>query len=172
MIGGEDGAVGGEIVALYVGKVTGGPVELRDEVNLIAGAGIEGDRYAEPERRLARRRSGKGLALTLIEQEGIEAVRLEHGIDLDPSTTRRNLVTSGIDLKVLVGQDFRIGKALVRGVALNPPCSRLEKLAAVPGLRRAMTGRGGIRADILEGGTVRRGDIILPAGKGGGRRRG
>lgn len=168
-----DRPVAGEVVALYLGKVTGGPVELRDEVNLIAGAGIEGDRYAEPGGRLARRRSGKGLALTLIEQEGIDAVRLEHGIDLDPSTTRRNLVTSGIDLKALVGQDFRIGPALVRGVALNPPCSRLEKLAAVPGLRRAMTGRGGIRADILEGGTVRRGDkVILPAAESGGRRRG
>lgn len=138
-------------------------MEASEEVLLIAGVGIEGDRYARGNGTFGRRndrRGNKGLALTLIEEEAIEAVRREHAMAIDFQATRRNVVTSGIRLEGLVGKEFRIGPAVVRGVALNPPCSRLEKLAGIPGLRKAMIGRGGIRADVVSGGRVRVGDRL------------
>src|SRR4030081_1577832 len=36
----------GEVVGLYVATEAGGPVEARTEVKLLAGTGVEGDRYA------------------------------------------------------------------------------------------------------------------------------
>lgn len=163
MSGEASGPAGGMVRAIFVGPVVGGPMEAMTEVQLIAGAGIEGDRYAAGAGTFVRKRgrsAGKGLALTLIEEEAIEQVRLQHGMELDFAITRRNVVTFGIRLEALIGKQFQLGSAMVRGVALNPPCSRLEKLTGISGLKKLMAGRGGIRADVVEGGPVRVGDPL------------
>lgn len=162
---------GGVVRALLVGETTGGPMERRDEIMIIAGIGIEGDRYAQGGGSFSRGRIGKGwggLAVTLIEEEGIEAARRDFRLDIDFETARRNVVTSGIRLDSLVGREFRLGSALLRGVASNPPCSRLEKLAGLPGWKKALKGRGGIRADVVQSGPVKVGDrlTLLPESAG------
>ena len=88
-----EGAVAGLFTAAGAGK----PMDTHDEVRLVAGAGIDGDRYAA--------RTGKwsdtpatGRQLTLIEAEAIEALAREHGIELAAGETRRNLTTRGISL--------------------------------------------------------------------------
>jgi MOSC domain-containing protein YiiM len=48
----------------------------------------------------------------------------------------------------------------VRSPETSEPCAHLEKLAR-PGLLRPLVHRGGLRADILSGGTISIGDEIV-----------
>jgi MOSC domain-containing protein YiiM len=125
---------------------------------LIAGVGVEGDRYAIGGGHFSG--PGRwGQALTLIEAEAIETLGAEQGVALAPGDARRNVVSRGIDLNSLVGQRFRVGEALCFGQRLAEPCSWLQRTTPA-GTLRGLVHRGGLRADILEGGTVRPGDAI------------
>jgi MOSC domain-containing protein YiiM len=122
-------------------------------VKAVAGRGLEGNRYfsenAEP-----------GRAVTLIAAEAVEAMEAEHGIPLEPRETRRNVVTRGVDVNSLVGRRFRIGDVECEGVELCEPCRHLESLTK-PGIIKGLVHRGGLNADILEGGEIRVGDAVV-----------
>ena len=120
--------------------------------------GLEGDRYFHGRGSFSRW-PGEGRDVTLIEEEAIEAILKVHGIDLRDGRSRRNIVTSGASLAELNGLKFRIGDAIVRGARECAPCRHLERLIG-PGLYDAMLKRGGLRANILEGGTIHVGDVI------------
>jgi MOSC domain-containing protein YiiM len=122
--------------------------------------GLEGDRYFFGRGSFSRW-PGEGRDLTLIGRESIDAVLRDHGIDLADGRSRRNIETVGIDLDDLNGRKFRIGEAVVRGARLCAPCRHLERLIG-PGTYDAMLGRGGLRANILEAGVIRVGDVIEP----------
>ena len=68
-------------------------------------------------------------------------------------------VTRGIDLNSLVGHEFRIGDVLCRGMRLCEPCTVIDRYAS-RSLLRPLVHRGGLRADILTGGEIRRGDPL------------
>jgi MOSC domain-containing protein YiiM len=102
-------------------------------------------------------------AVTLIEREAIVAAQTEAGIALDERETRRNLVTVGVPLNHLVGQEFTVGPVRMRGVNLSEPCAYLERLTRA-GVRDALIHRGGLRAEILNGGPIGVGDRIVPGG--------
>ncbi len=160
--------VRGKVRGLFVAAVAGDPVESVEEVTVVAGVGVTGDRYAAR----AGRRARSGTALTLVEAETIEALGRECGIDLDLGGTRRNVVTEGVALNDLVGLTFGVGSLEVRGVRISKPCRHLEALTGITGLRRALAGRAGLCADVVVGGVVRVGDVItVPPGVGTGRRR-
>jgi MOSC domain-containing protein YiiM len=108
--------------------------------------------------------------VTLFEAESLDWLRSEHGIDFSPTEHRRNLTTRGVDLPGLLGHRFRIGDVLLEGVKDCPPCDRLEGLVSKPVLK-PLVNRGGLRARILQGGTIRVGDAIdaqVPAALVGG----
>jgi MOSC domain-containing protein YiiM len=148
----------GTVNAIYVGPVRGQPLLAVPEVLAVAGEGLEGDRYFLGRGSLSRW-PGPGRQVTLIEQEALEAVRLEHGIDLGDGKARRNIVTAGVDLRDRSGEKFRIGTALCRAVLPCQPCAYLERKTQA-GAFAAMKGRGGLRAEVLEGGVIRVGEPI------------
>ena len=125
------------------------PVE---SVRAIAGKGLEGNRYFD--------RGTPESELTLIAAEALEALRAEHGIELDAAGSRRNVLTSGIDLNALVGKRFRVGDVECRGVELCEPCSYLESLTQ-PGIIKGLVHRGGLNAEILTDGELRPGDAVV-----------
>lgn len=129
------------------------------EVRAVAGKGLEGDRYYH-EAGTFSQQPGPGRDVTLIEVEAIEALKRDYGIELDPGDSRRNLVTRGVALNHLVGQEFQIGGVKLRGVRLCDPCSHLEKLTA-KGVMRGLIHGGGLRADIIAGGLIRVGDPVV-----------
>ena len=98
--------------------------------------------------------------MTLIEVEAIEALGREYQIALESSLARRNIVTRGVALNHLVEREFRVGAVLLRGTRLCEPCMHLEKLSQ-PGAMRGLIHRGGLRAEILTGGTIRVGDEVV-----------
>ena len=122
-----------------------GPVS---SVRAIAGHGLEGDRYFFPEGAPA------GEALTLIEAEALEDV------GLTGAQSRRQVVVRDVRVNDLVGKRFRIGDVQCVGVELCEPCRHLQQLTR-PGIIKDLIHRGGLRADILSGGTISVGDKVL-----------
>ena len=96
----------------------------------------------------------RGHDLTLIEAEVVD------DLGLAPEVPRRNVVTRGIDLNALVGRRFRVGEVECEGQRLCEPCAHLQRLTD-PGLLRPLVHRGGLRADIVSGGVIRVGDVVV-----------
>jgi MOSC domain-containing protein YiiM len=126
------------------------------EVRAVAGHGLEGDR------KFAADGAGPGEAITLIAAEALEGLREDTGIELSHEASRRNVLTRGVDLNALVGRRFRVGAVLCEGVELCEPCRHLQSLTD-PGVLRGLVHRGGLRADVLQGGTIAPGDVVAPA---------
>jgi MOSC domain-containing protein YiiM len=74
--------------------------------------------------------------------------------DKPPSVFRRNIITSGVDLNSLIGQEFEIQGVRFRGMAECSPCEWQDQ-AFAPGTEEALQGRGGLRAKILTDGVLR-----------------
>jgi MOSC domain-containing protein YiiM len=148
------------IARIFVASGKGERVQERERVNALAGAGLEGDRDAAGKGTFSKTSPGPDRHVTLIESEALAAVQRDYGIEVSAQATRRNLVTSGACLNHLVGRVFRVGEARLRGVELCEPCALLEKEAGVAGARGALLHRGGLRAEILDGGSIAVGDPI------------
>jgi MOSC domain-containing protein YiiM len=133
-----------------------------DHTRAVAGRGLEGDRYYE----------GAGFysddpgpirEVSLIEEETIEALRRDHNLALAAGVTRRNITTRGVPLNHLVGREFRVGEATLRGVELCEPCKHLVDVTGVRSLLPALVHRGGLHAQILSSGEINVGDAIEEA---------
>ncbi|RZU30765.1 MOSC domain-containing protein [Blastococcus saxobsidens] len=127
---------------------------------LVPGAGLEGDRYALGGGTWAQYPDLEK-QLTLIDQDDVAAVAAEVGAHLSPGDTRRNLVTTGVDLPALVGGWFAVGDALLFGMKRCPPCTHLERLTGLK-LVKAMVHRGGINAAVFGGGLITEGAVVRP----------
>ncbi|MBJ7452862.1 MAG: sulfurase [Blastococcus sp.] len=125
---------------------------------LVPGVGLDGDRYALGGGTWAQYPDLEK-QLTLIDRDDVAAVAAEVGADLSPGDTRRNLVTTGIDLPSLVGRWFDVGDALLFGMKRCPPCTHLERLTGLK-LVKAMVHRGGINAAVFGGGEIGEGAQI------------
>jgi MOSC domain-containing protein YiiM len=154
------------IVSIHVAAAAGAPMVSVGEARAVPARGLEGDRYFV-RAGAARKPGGHRSDVTLIEVEAIEALARDYGVTLDPGAARRNLVTRGVALNHLVGREFRVGEALLRGEGLAEPCGRLARLTGEP-VRPGLLHRGGLRAAVLRGGTIRVGDPVEPLGADGG----
>jgi MOSC domain-containing protein YiiM len=142
------------VMSIHVARAAGAPVVALPEARAVHGRGLEGDRHSARD-------------VTLIEVEAIEALARDYGVTLDPGAARRNLVTRGVALNHLVGREFRVGEVVLRGRGLAEPCARLVRLSGAR-VRAGLVGRGGLRAAVLRGGTIRVGDPVEPLGADGG----
>jgi MOSC domain-containing protein YiiM len=149
----------GIVVSLHIAARAAAPIQSVGSVEALAGRGVEGDRYFNQLGTYSNH-PGTGRHVTLIESEALDALLSEYKIALEPSMARRNIVTRRIALNHLVGKQFNIGAVILRGTRLCEPCAHLEKLSQ-PGAMRGLTHRGGLRAEIVTGGTIRVGDEIL-----------
>jgi len=147
----------GRLVGIYTAESGGKPMEPHDAVRALAGVGLEGDRYATKTGEFSEREGG-GREVTLIAREAIAAANASD-VMIGEHETRRNLVTEGVDLDALIGRQFAVGEVVMVGVRDCPPCAYLEKLTR-PGVRAALQGGGGLRADIVRDGVIRVGDEI------------
>ena len=125
------------------------PVE---RVRAAAGRGLEGNRHFYEQ-------APPGGALTLIAAEALADGAASSGVQLGADESRRNVLTSGIDLNALVGERFRVGDVECVGVELCEPCTTLEGLTR-PGVIKAYVHRAGLNADILTDGEIAVGDAV------------
>jgi hypothetical protein len=120
--------------------------------------GIDGDRYQDGTGTFSTSPRRVGQDITLIEAEALDELAARR-VSISPEQARRNVVTRGIDLDALIGKPFCIGEVSCFGQRRCEPCAHLERLTA-PGTLRGLVHRGGIRADIIEAGTINVGDAI------------
>lgn len=153
----------GVVVSIHVADRAGAPMRPVGEARAVAGRGLEGDRYFE-ERGFYSEHPGPEREVTLIEEETIEALARDHGLHVEPGETRRNITTRGVPLNHLVGRRFRVGGAILRGVELCEPCKHLVGVTGRRSLLSTLVHRGGLHAQVLEGGEVRAGDEVGEAG--------
>jgi hypothetical protein len=142
----------GRVEALVLAPAAEAPVALVEEAVALAGRGLEGDRYAGGSGTFASGRPGS--ALTIIDAAVVDGFggRLDH---------RRNVVVRGTALDALIGREFTLGGARCRGRRRCEPCAHLDRLNG-GGVLRPLVHRGGLRADVVEGGVVRVGDELVP----------
>jgi MOSC domain-containing protein YiiM len=143
----------GNVVSIFIAREAAIPMGSREEVKAVAGRGLEGDRYFDGTGHWSKT-PGVGREVTLIEIEAIEALESERNLAITPGATRRNVVTRGVPLNHLVGREFQLGAVRLRGTRLCEPCTYLESLTQ-QGVLSGLIHRGGLRAEILTGGTIR-----------------
>jgi MOSC domain-containing protein YiiM len=148
----------GRLVGIYTTAEAAKPLTAATELRAIEGVGLEGDRYSTAAGTYSNR-PGPHRQVTFVEREVIAAVRAVAGVELAEDETRRNLVTEGVPLLHLIGETFRVGDVVFRGIKSCPPCAHLEQLTR-PGVRAALENRGGLRAEIVHGGMLHIGDEI------------
>jgi len=149
----------GRLESIHIATAAASPMQGLMDVQAVAGEGLAGDRYGA-KRGTFSGSPKPGRQVTFIEAEAIEALVGEQNLHLAAGESRRNLVTRGVPLNHLVGREFQIGEARFRGYELCEPCEHLAKLSGKPGILPGLVHRGGIRAEILQGGLLRVGDPI------------
>jgi MOSC domain-containing protein YiiM len=150
----------GTIEAICIAPAASAPMQPKTEVEALVGVGLAGDRYAEGIGFYSPRPTDPGAReVTLFEAEVLDRLRTEHGIELSPTEHRRNVTVRGVRLDELLGQRFSVGDVVLEGVKDCPPCEHLQQLVARPVLQ-PLVGRGGLRARIVVGGTIRVGDAV------------
>lgn len=145
----------------HYGRAPGTAVgEHRQEVELVPGQGIAGDRFASGV-------PGNKKQITFFELETLDALEAHIGRPLDPAQVRRNVFLRGVELNRLVGKRFRLVPysaplevAEFHGVERCNPCFWMDT-AVAPGAETFLTDRGGLRARILTGARLRVGKATL-----------
>jgi MOSC domain-containing protein YiiM len=130
------------------------PLEEMDTASITERDGIEGDaRGIKADRQI-----------TVLFREGWEDACRDIGASLPWTTRRANLYVDGLDRPRAAGARIAIGEVVLAVVQETKPCELMER--AHPGLRRALAPdwRGGVCCNVLQGGTIRKGDPVILSG--------
>jgi MOSC domain-containing protein YiiM len=122
------------------------PMAEAARVRLLAGRGVEGDRYSDLE-------GAKGQVTFFAEEAWLRLCRELGRDDRAPDVFRRNVLVRGADLNALIGADFEIQGVRLRGVEYCKPCFWMDQ-AFAPGAFSLLSewGAGGLRAAVLTDG--------------------
>jgi hypothetical protein len=148
----------GSVVSIHIAPTAEGEMAPLERVRAEAGRGLAGDRYYLGVGTYSNRPTTR--EVTLIEEEALDALRAAHHLQLAPGITRRNIVTRGVPLNHLIGKEFHIGAARMRGVRLCEPCQHLVDVSGVPALLSQLVHRGGLHAVIVASGDISMGDAV------------
>jgi len=161
----DGGPTRASVKALFWCSGAGDPMVAASRVEVIAGQGIRGDRYALGVGAYSATEPAKPRHLTLITQDAIDtALAWQLAAGLAPFSveqTRRNVLLQGItasELNQLVGVRFQIGSLLFEGLELATPCERPSQLTGIEGFPDAFHDRGGLRVRALSSGSLQVGD--------------
>jgi MOSC domain-containing protein YiiM len=149
----------GRVGAIFISPIKGGQMQHVEEVRAITGAGLEGDRYFAGTGSFNKGEPGKR-QVTLINGAFFDGSSFEY------SESRRNIITFEVELMWLIGREFQIGTARMRGVKYCDPCLRPGNLAGKKAsFRDEFFDRGGLIASVVADGVIRTGDLIIPEPK-------
>jgi MOSC domain-containing protein YiiM len=138
----------GEIVAIWIKRAKGGPMDACRHAELIQGRGIRGNANQGGKRQI-----------TLIDEAAWSAAQHDLGVEVSPQARRANVMLRGIDLEDSRGKLLRLGGATIRIYGETRPCEQMDD--AQPGLRDALRPhwRAGAFGEVLEGALIRIGDL-------------
>jgi len=154
-----NGSQVGKVASLHLHPANSGdPLQSAHEIRAEAGKGIVGDA------RIFGRKDKKGepsrRQISLIAREQIAQHAATLGLpEIAPGAVRANIETAGIDLMSLVGQEVKVGGAVLFFYEARTGCVKMDLI--VPGLRELMAnGRLGVLAQVVRSGDIRVGDEI------------
>lgn len=138
----------GEVVALWLKRFKGGPMDPVLFTEAVTGRGLAGNANQGGKRQV-----------TILDEARWEEACAELGVHVDPSARRANVLLRGVDLENQRGVALRIGPVLIRLYNETRPCEQMDE--AQPGLRDALRPhwRAGAFGEIVEGGVIRVGDV-------------
>jgi MOSC domain-containing protein YiiM len=153
------GSVGG----IFIAPKPAEEAQAVESAEAVVGRGLRGDRYYEQAGTFSDK-GGTGREVTLIAAEDIAAFIREEEMQLSAQQSRRNILTYGVPLNALIDKPFWVGEVLLIGRRFAEPCDHLAKITGIgPKLLRGLHHRGGLRADIIQGGIIRVGDVVRPS---------
>lgn len=125
------------------------PTNEVERIECVAGRGIRGDRYFDHEKNYRGQ-------ITFFAAEIFAAFQYELCLtDASPADTRRNVITEGINLNMLIGEEFEIQGVRFAGVEECRPCYWMNHAFGHKLAEAWLRGNGGLRARILTDGVVR-----------------
>jgi MOSC domain-containing protein YiiM len=139
----------GRLRQIWLKRAHDGPMDPREEAELVAGKGPRGSAdFGAPRQ------------VTLLDWERWQEAQGRLGVAVDPSARRANLLVSGVRLAESRGRILRIGSARVRIKGETRPCEIMDE--AHPGLMEELKRDwgGGAYGEILDGGAIRVGDAV------------
>ena len=128
-------------------------IEQVNNVEVIAGKGIKGDRYYHDYNEAKKQ-------ITLIESENIDYYNKKFSTNFSYLDFRRNLITENIQLNDLVGKKLSIGQIDIEVHDLCRPCAYLQEILGKDNIVKEFLRRGGLRCEILVSGNIQVGDEI------------
>ena len=124
-----------------------------NEINLIAGKGIVGDRHF-------RDYNDPFNQLSIIESENIDEYNLKNELNIPYLNFRRNIITKGIKLNVLLEKRIKVGSIELEVIDLCRPCRHLSEKLNKNDIIKEFLRKGGIRCQIINNGKIYLGDQI------------
>ena len=150
----------GNVFDIFITDDAGNEMKSITSASLVAGKGIEGDRYFTGKGTFSEQlKNNPAMELSLIEKEEIDKFNLTQKQSHNYGDLRRNIVTEGFRLNDYVDKEFNIGNVKLKGIRLCEPCSYLADNVN-PLVLPHMLGLCGLRAQILSSGTIKQSDII------------
>jgi MOSC domain-containing protein YiiM len=115
-------------------------------IRLVAGRGVEGDRYYKLE-------GAKGQVTFFAEEAWLRLRGVLGRAERHPGVFRRNVIVRGVDLNSLIGCDFEVQGVRFHGVEYCKPCYWMDE-AFAPGALSLLSewNAGGLRASVLSDG--------------------
>lgn len=146
----------GTVAAICIADAGKKPMRQVFVAKALEGAGLEGDRYCHGTGSYQKATIGNR-QVTLINALFVRASPFSF------TETRRNIATDGIELMELIGKEFDIGAARMRGIRYCDPCLVPSVLAKKKErFNEHFHDRGGLIAEIIRTGFIEVGDNIIP----------
>ena len=125
------------------------PTLTHQSIKLVPNQGIKDDRFEFAK-----------YPITFLSLEVATEVCKELELPLQLELFRRNIVISGVHLNSLIKKQFIIDGIVFEGLAHCAPCTWMNHVLK-KGAFSLMSGRGGLRAKVIDGGELFLGDAIL-----------
>ena len=142
-----------KVIEIAISDSPKGQMQSVNNVETIPGKGLVNDRHF-------KENNDKRCQITLIEIENINFYNKISRTSLPAINFRRNIITEGILLNELVGNEFFIGQVKVKAHDLCRPCKYLQKSLNQENFVKVFLRRGGLRCEILTNGKIFVGDEI------------
>ena len=142
-----------KVFKIGISKKNGEKVNEINEIEILAGKGIVGDRHFHDSK------NHKG-QITLIEKENIDYYNNKYKTEISYIDFRRNIVTEGIELNNLNKKEIEIGTVKIFPYELCRPCLHLEQMVNGKDIIKEFIRRGGLRCKVLASGKIKIGDKI------------
>ena len=143
----------GKIEAINITNISEENTFYINQAILEKGKGIVNDRYYENFKE-------KKEQVTLINLEEINNFNNQAKLNVEAKDFRRNIIVSGVNLNQLINKKIKINKVILKIYEICQPCKYLQDRLKIPGLVKLLVNKSGVRAEILNSGSLSVGDNV------------